>query len=157
MNIAITAAPVRKTIRVNAGQKRAFEVFTAGMGRWWPKSHTINTSPPKEVIVEPRAGGRWYERGEDGGECAWGHVLAWDPPSRVVLAWQISGKWKFDPELLTEVEVRFTAEGENATVVELEHRHLDRFGADAEAVRKSIDSPGGWGGILEHFAAAVAA
>jgi uncharacterized protein YndB with AHSA1/START domain len=147
----IVPAPVRKSILVKAEPARAFEVFTAGISRWWPGSHSIGTSPQKEVVMEPKVGGRWFERGEDGSECQWGQVLAWEPPSRVVLAWQIDAQWRFDPHLVTEVEVRFIPEGQ-ATRVELEHRNLERYGVQSEAVRATYDSPGGWSGLLEGFA-----
>src|SRR4051812_44746439 len=98
----ITPAPVRKSIRVKASPEKAFEVFTAGMSRWWPGSHSINQSPLKSVTIEPRVGGRWFERGEDGSECEWGRVLAWEPPVQLVLAWQVDGQWRFDPNLVTE-------------------------------------------------------
>jgi uncharacterized protein YndB with AHSA1/START domain len=156
MPLEILPAPVRKTLQVKAGQARAFEVFTTGMGRWWPPSHSIGKSPQKDAVMEPRAGGRWFERGEDGTECDWGRVLVWEPPSRVVLAWQISAEWKFDPGLQTEVEVRFIAEGPKLTRVEFEHRNLERYGDKAEAVRKSISSDGGWPGLLAAYAAAAA-
>ncbi len=151
MNLTIAPAPVRKTLRVNAAPERAFEVFTAGMGRWWAKTHSINVSPQKDVIMEPRAGGRWYEVGEDGSECDWGHVIAWEPPGRVLLAWQVDSNWKFDPNLVTEVEVLFIADGDG-TRIELEHRHIERFGA-AEAHRAVLDSPEGWSLLLQNFAA----
>jgi uncharacterized protein YndB with AHSA1/START domain len=152
----ITVAPVRRSIRVKANPAKAFDVFTGGITRWWIKSHSINKSPQKEVVIEPRVGGRWYERGEDGSECPWGRVLAWEPPSRLVLAWQIDGRWQFNPDLVTEVEVRFVADGAE-TRVELEHRHLDRLGDAAEPSRAAFESPQGWGGLLERFAADVAA
>ena len=148
---AIAAAPVRKTIIVQAPRDKAFDIFTRGMVRWWSKSHSINTSPIADIVVEPRAGGRWYERGEDGTECQWGHVIAWEPPGRVVFAWQINAEWKFDPSLVTEVEIRFIAE-QGATRIELEHRDLEKFGDKEAAVRNAIDSPGGWQGLLESFA-----
>jgi uncharacterized protein YndB with AHSA1/START domain len=155
MNVTISPAPVRKSIQVKTSQERAFEIFTAHMGRWWIKGHSINSSPQQDVIIEPRAGGRWYERGEDGSECDWGHVIAWDPPQRVVFAWQINGEWRFDPSLVTEVEIRFTSEGANATRVDLEHRNLDRFGAKAATTRASLDSDGGWAGLLKAYAETV--
>jgi uncharacterized protein YndB with AHSA1/START domain len=130
----IVPAPVRKSMLVPAPPDKAFEVFTRGMGRWWSKEHSINTSPMVDVVIEPRAGGRWYERGEDGSECQWGHVIAWEAPKRLVLAWQLNGDWKFDASLITEVEIRFTAEG-GATRVELEHRDLEKFGEKAETIR----------------------
>src|SRR5215813_8293748 len=104
--------------------------------------------------MEARAGGRWDERGRGGKECEWGRVLVWEPAARLVLSWQLNAQWKFDPDLLTEVEVRFIAEGERLTRVEFEHRGLESYGDQAEAVRKSISSPGGWPGILGGYAAA---
>lgn len=156
MTQTITPAPVRKSIRVAATPERAFAVFTRNMTRWWPVTHSIGTSPLKEAIIEPQEGGRWYERGEDGSECQWGRVLVWDPPARLVLAWQIDGQWRFDPDLVTEVDVRFIPDGADGTRVELEHRNIDRFGAHSEATRGAFDSPQGWSGILENFAGVVA-
>jgi len=157
MNVTISLAPVRKTIKVKANQERAFDIFTSGMGRWWIKGHSINASPQQDVIVEPRAGGRWYERGEDGSECQWGYVIDWDPPRRVVLAWQINSKWRFDPSLVAELEIHFIPEeGGIMTRVELEHRNLDRYGAKAGEMRKSLDSEGGWAGLLQNFIKEVA-
>jgi hypothetical protein len=150
MERTITIAPVRKSIRVNASPARAFEVFTSGMPRWWPASHTILKAPLKEAIIEPRAGGRWYHVGQDGSECETGLVKVWDPPARLVLVWQINAKWEYDPELFTEVEVRFTPDGA-ATRVELEHRHIERMGAGADTARAAVDAPNGWGAILELF------
>jgi uncharacterized protein YndB with AHSA1/START domain len=155
MSTVITPAPVRKSVRVNAAPARAFEIFTAGAARWWLKTHTINPtkSALKEVIMEPRAGGRWYERGEDGSECNWGKVLAWEPPSRLLLGWQINGEFKYDPGVLTEVEVRFTP-ADGGTLVELEHRNLERLGDRAAAMAEAFS--GGWGKLLENFGRTVA-
>ncbi|HEX7968350.1 MAG TPA: SRPBCC family protein [Stellaceae bacterium] len=152
MSRTITFAPVRKTIRVKAPPARAFKVFTTGT--WWPKGHSILASGArqKEVVIEPRAGGRWFERGEDGSECDWGKVLAWEPPGRLLLTWQLNGRFQYDPGLVTEVEVTFIPDGADATRVELEHRHLERAGDTAEAMRAAIDAPDGWAGLLERFA-----
>ena len=147
----IRIAPVRKQLIVKASQSRAFAVFTAEMSRWWPATHSILKSPLKECIVEPRVGGRWYAVGEDGSSCETGYVIAWQPPQGLVLAWQINAEWQFDPELVTEVEVRFIAESADTTRVELEHRHLERMGAKAAEARDAVDSPGGWGAILGSF------
>jgi uncharacterized protein YndB with AHSA1/START domain len=160
MNTLATTAyvePVRKTIQVQATPARAFEVFAAGMSRWWLPTHTINPtkSPIAEVVIEPRSGGRWFERGVDGSECDWGRVLHWEPPTRLVLAWQIDAQWNFDPALRTEVEVRFDAQAEGTTKVSLEHRHLERFGDAAAEMRAAFTSPGGWGGLLERYAGSV--
>ena len=142
--------PVRKSIRVNTAPARAFESFTAGMRRWWRADYSINQSPIGDIVMEPRAGGRWFERGEDGSECQWGTVLAWEPPARLLLAWQITADWRFDPDLHTEVEVRFTPDG-GGTLVELEHR-LEGYGAAAPRMREVFDGPDAWTGLLERFA-----
>ncbi|MGO9698177.1 MAG: SRPBCC family protein [Xanthobacteraceae bacterium] len=155
MNQTVVPAAVRKSVRVDAPPQRAFEVFTAGIGRWWPKTHHIGASDLDKVVIESRTGGRWFERGVDGVECEIGKVLVWDPPSRLVLSWQLTADWKFDADLITEVEVRFLPEGANATRVELEHRNLERFGSRADAFRQQIDSPEGWGGLLQLFAQAA--
>jgi uncharacterized protein YndB with AHSA1/START domain len=148
----IMPAPVRRSIQVGVSRERAFDVFTAGIGRWWPKTHHIGTADLDTLVIEPRQGGRWFERGVDGSECEVGKVLVWDPPARLVLAWQLTPEFKYDPELITEVEVQFIAEGANATRVELEHRNLEQFGDRADAMRQQIDGPDGWGGLLQLFA-----
>lgn len=157
MTQLIAPAPVRRAVTVKGDPDTAFAVFTGNMGKWWPKSHSIGASPQADVVVEPRAGGRWYERGEDGSECPWGHVIDWDPPGRVLLAWQLNAQWAYDPALVTEVEVRFTDAGGGTTRVELEHRLLERFGEQAEMVAAGIGSPEGWQGILGQYAALMAA
>ena len=111
----------------------------------------------KDAFMEPRAGGRWYERGEDGSECEWGKVLVWDPPTRVLLAWQINVQFKYDPTALSEVDIRFSAESPSVTIVELEHRNIDKLGAGAAEFRSKVDAPQGWGGILDLYAACAAA
>jgi uncharacterized protein YndB with AHSA1/START domain len=144
---------VKKSIRVNAAPQRAFEVFANRFDSWWPKDHHIGKSNMKQAVIEPHAGGRWYEKGEDGLECDWGRVLVWDPPSRLVLSWGINSKFVVDETVESEVEVRFIADGIGATRVELEHRIL---AADAQALRDAVDSPRGWGGLLEIYAAKAA-
>jgi uncharacterized protein YndB with AHSA1/START domain len=147
---------VRRAVTVNAPPERAFEVFTAGIASWWPldKAH-IGSQPPTEAVVEPREGGRWFERAADGTECDWGRVLAWDPPHRVLFSWAIGADFKPDPTIATEVEVRFAADGEGATRVELEHRGLEVYGEHAGQMRDTFGSPGGWAGMLAGFAKVV--
>lgn len=105
---------------------RAFDVFTSRMGTWRPKEHHIGKTPFVDIVVEPRIEGRWYERCEDGSECQWGRVLAWEPPARLVLAWQLDTTFQFNPQLVTEVEVRFTSLDASSTRIDFEHRNLDR-------------------------------
>jgi hypothetical protein len=149
----ITPAPVRRSVTVEVSRELAFDVFANRFGLWWPRSHHVGAGDPETFIIEPRAGGRWFERGVDGTECEVGKVAVWEPPARLVLIWQLSADFKFDPELITEVEVRFIAEGADTTRVELEHRDLERFGERAEVMRGMIDAPGGWPGILDTYAA----
>lgn len=150
MSQKITVAPVRKSIRVQVPQTRAFEVFTARFGAWWPKSHHIAAAEMKNAIIEPRQGGRWYEKGVDDSECVWGEVLVWEPPAKIVLSWRLNSKFQLDEEMDSEVEVRFIPDGEGATRVELEHRIT---AVDGEEIAKQVSAPGGWGSLLELYAA----
>ena len=150
----IQAAPVKKTIVVRAPQSRAFDVFTRHFDSWWPKSHHIGKAEMKEAVLEPRKGGRWYEKDMDGTECDWGIVLAWEPPARVLLSWRINSKFQVDESVQSEIEVVFVAAGAETTRVELEHRIV---AADAETLRAAVDAPQGWSGLLEIFAAKASA
>lgn len=145
----ITPAPIRRTLTVRATPEKAFQVFTEGFDRWWPRSHTIGKAPLKEAVLEPRAGGRWYAIDVEGGEQDWGEVLEWEPPRRLLLAWRISAKWAYDPSVATEVEVQFTALGDGEVRVDLEHRHLERLGEGAQETAARLR--GGWPTILELY------
>jgi uncharacterized protein YndB with AHSA1/START domain len=151
----IHPAPVRKSVTVPAAPDRAFHVFTAEMAQWWFKGHSIAPSGMAGLIVEPFSGGRWYEVGQNGEECDWGRVRHWEPPARLVLAWQLSAEFAFDPGLDTEVEVTFRAVAPGQTRVDLEHRGLQNYGAQAAAMAETFGSDGGWGGLLAGFAALI--
>ena len=148
-----TNVSVRKSITVNAPQERAFRVFTEQYNSWWPRSHHIGAAELAQAIIEPKAGGRYYEIGVDGSECDWGSVLAYDPYERVVLSWQLQGDWSYDPDPArgSEVEVRFIAESPDRTRVELEHRHIERHD-QWEKVAEGVDTQDGWTGILAAYA-----
>jgi len=151
----VTRIAVRKSVTVAAPLALAFEVFTGRIESWWPMaSHHIGDADCAAVVIEPRAGGRWYERGEDGSESEWGKVLHWDPPARVILAWQLDGGWKYNPACLTEVEINFSVLDATRTRVDFEHRYLERLGDNAQAVRDLLNS--GWGGILELYVSLAA-
>jgi hypothetical protein len=49
----------------------------------------------------------------------------------------------------------FAPQGEDRTLVELEHRNLDRHGEGWEGMRDAVGSQGGWS--LERFAEVAAA
>jgi uncharacterized protein YndB with AHSA1/START domain len=156
MSSTPASTALQGTVTVGAPLERAFSVFTESFNTWWPPMYHIGQSDMAEAILEPREGGRWYERGVDGVECDWGRVLVWEPPHRLVVTWQINGGWQFDPdpEHASEIEVRFTSSGPHQTLVELEHRLLHRL-VGGEAIRGAIGQGGGWTRILEGFAAAV--
>jgi uncharacterized protein YndB with AHSA1/START domain len=152
----LTIAPVKKSIRVATGQAHAFEVFTSGLDRWWPRNASIGTAPMKANVLEPRLGGRWYQLGEDGSRADVGKILVWEPPHRFVMTWDINSNWKPDTHVSSEVEVRFVADGPDATLVELEHRKFEQMGAEAGAkMRKDVE--GGWPGKLDLFKQAAEA
>jgi uncharacterized protein YndB with AHSA1/START domain len=153
MNTTLRIAPVKKSVLVAGTPQQAFEVFTAGIDRWWPKqTHSLGKTPAVASVIEPRQGGRWYTRHEDGSECVVGHVRVWEPGARLVIGWEISPDWKPDARtaFASEVEVRFVAQA-GGTRVELEHRDFERLGAEGGAkMRRDVD--GGWPTILELYA-----
>jgi uncharacterized protein YndB with AHSA1/START domain len=153
------ATSIRHEIVVEAPIDRAFSVFTDGMGRFKPPEHNMLGVDIAETVFEPREGGRVYDRGVDGSECGWARVLAYEPPDRVVISWDISPHWQIETDLerTSEVEVRFTAETPDRTRVELEHRNLDRHGDGWEGLRQGVDSGDGWPLYLRRFADVVAA
>jgi uncharacterized protein YndB with AHSA1/START domain len=152
-----TIEPVRKQIVVRAPVERAFAVFTEKMDHWWPREHHVGSAPLARTVLEPHVGGRWYAICEDGSRSDTGKVLVWEPPHRIVLAWQLAAGWRYDESFVTELEVRFVAEAPTQTRVELEHRNLERYGASADDLRRSIDAEGGWSLSLRNFARAAEA
>jgi uncharacterized protein YndB with AHSA1/START domain len=157
MTVQAPTASVQKSIVVNAPVERAFSVFTEQMGSWWPPDHHILEAPLAETVFEPRVGGHVYDRGTDGSECRWSRVLAYEPPTRIVFSWDINLQWQVetDPERASEIEIRFTAEGDERTRVDLEHRNLDRHGDGWEQMALAVGSPDGWGKGLKRFAEAA--
>ena len=156
MSSASTTPPLNGAVTVAVPVERAFHVFTASFNTWWPHQYHIGQADVAQIILEPRVGGRWYERGVDGSECDWGRVLAWEPTERVVFTWQIGGDWQFDPDpsRASEIEVRFHADGPAQTTVEVEHRYFERL-VDGEGVYGAIRSGGGWPALLDSYARMV--
>lgn len=147
---------VRRSIVVDAPMARAFTVFTRDIGSWWDPDKHLLEEPLAVMVFEPNVGGHIIDRGVNGTENRWGTVLAYDPPTHVAFSWDINLNWQIETDLTktSEVHVTFTAEGEQRTLVELEHRHLDRHGDGWEAMRDAVGSPGGWD--LEPYAKAIA-
>ena len=158
MTTTPTVPGLHGTATVNLPVSHAFEFFTGFMNRWWPNEYHIGQADMVDTVLEPRVGGRWYERGADGSECDWGRVLVWEPPHRLVLTWQINGHWQFDGDPLraSEVEVRFTADGPDQTTVNLEHRHLDRLVNGQTMHDQIVEAGGGWSTLLDLFATTAA-
>jgi uncharacterized protein YndB with AHSA1/START domain len=159
MTMQAADTSVRTSIVVQAPIERAFSVFTEGIGSWWAKDHHILEAELDEMVFEPREGGHVYDRGVDGSECHWARVLAYEPPRRFVISWDINLRWQLetDPGKTSEVEVRFVAEAPDRTRVELEHRNLERHGDGWEQLRDAVGSPGGWSDGLRLFADAARA
>ena len=146
---------VRRDVLVEAPVEKAFAAFTDRFGDFKPREHNLLAAPIAETVFEGRVGGHIYDRAVDGTECRWARVLAWEPPHRVVFSWDISPRWELveDPELTSEVEVRFVAEGPDRTRVELEHRNLDRHGPGWESVADGVGADQGWPLYLTRYAA----
>ncbi len=145
----MTIAPIVQSVEVKASPARAFELFTIDFGKWRPAMMTIGASPSVTVQFEPKPGGDVFEQAQDGTTTPWGKVLAWEPPSRLAFTWQISSQWAYDPDLITEIEVRFEAAGEGRTKVTLTHSKLEAYGADGAKHAETLRN--GWPGIMASF------
>ncbi len=158
MNTRISAAPIKQSIVVEAPIERAFKVFTEDFGSFKPREHNLLAVPIAETVFEARVGGNIYDRGIDGSECRWARVLAFEPPHRVLLSWDISPRWQIetDPDKTSEWEVLFIAETPNRTRLELEHRHLERHGEGWEGERAGVEGDQGWPLYLRRFAELIA-
>jgi uncharacterized protein YndB with AHSA1/START domain len=158
MSTRLSVAPIKQSIVVEASIERAFKVFTEDFGSFKPREHNLLTVPIAENVFEPRVGGHIYDRGVDGSECHWARVLAYEPPNRVLLSWDISPTWQIEanPDKTSEWEVRFIAETPSRTRLELEHRHLERHGEGWEGVRAGVGGDQGWPLYLQRFARIIA-
>jgi uncharacterized protein YndB with AHSA1/START domain len=157
MSIDTAATSVCTEIIVEVPLERAFAVFTERFDHIKPREHNLLAVEIAQSVFEPRVGGRVYDRGVDGSECQWGRVLAYEPPTRIVFTWDISPRWQIETDLArsSEVEVRFIAEAERRTRVELEHRHLDRHGQGWEGLAAGVRADQGWPLYLQRFAEAA--
>jgi uncharacterized protein YndB with AHSA1/START domain len=146
---------VRKEMVVEAPIERAFSVFTDRFGDIKPPEHNLLGASVVATTFEPRVGGHIYDRAEDGRECHFARILAYEPPNRVVFSWDIGPTWQLETNLdnASEVEVRFTAEGPERTRVELEHRHIDRHGPGWDGIYYGVEGDEGWPLYLARFAA----
>jgi hypothetical protein len=144
---------VKRTLHVAVPVEKAFQVFTERMGAWWPATHHVGKIPFKDIRMDARAGGRWYEINAEGAEVVWGSVVAWEPPTRVVLGWHLQPDFQFDPDVkkASEGSLEFVQEGPESTRVEFEHRYLERHGENWQKLRDSVGSEGGWNSVMGEF------
>jgi uncharacterized protein YndB with AHSA1/START domain len=149
---------VRRELVVEASIAHAFATFVDHFGDFKPPEHNLLGAPIARTTFDSRVGGHIYDVAEDGTQCRWARVLAYEPPDRVVFSWDISPRWQIetDPDHASEVEVRFVAEGPDRTRLELEHRNLDRHGPGWEAVRDGVADDAGWALYLTRYAEVVA-
>ena len=157
MSTQAQATSVRHEVVVAAPVERAFRVFTEQLDRIKPRDHNLLEAEIETTVLEPRAGGRIYDRGVDGSECEWATVLLFEPPDRFVFSWNLSSSWQLepDPDRRSEVEVSFAPEGPDHTRVAMEHRHLDRHGDGWQGMRDGVSGENGWPLYLDRFAALV--
>jgi uncharacterized protein YndB with AHSA1/START domain len=152
-----TSTALRLEIVVDVPQRHAFTVFTEQFDRIKPHEYNLLDVEVAETVFETRVGGHVYDRGVDCSVCRWARVLAFDPPERFVISWDIDTRWQLetDPDRASEVEVRFVPVGAERTRVELFHRHLDRHGDGWPDYRTGLAAEGGWPIFLSRFEAAV--
>ncbi|MBM7366605.1 SRPBCC family protein [Gordonia hydrophobica] len=150
---------IHRAVTVPLPAAEAFELFTARFGDFKPREHNLLGAPITDTVFEPRVGGSIFDRAEDGSECRWARILTFEPPTRVVFSWDIGPTWQIEADhaKCSEVEVRFTADGDRSTVVAVEHRHLDRHGPGWESVRTGVAGDAGWPLYLTRFGELVAA
>jgi uncharacterized protein YndB with AHSA1/START domain len=147
----VAIEPVRKAITVACTVEHAWAVFTDGIATWWPlRTHSLAEAAAVTCWLEARVGGRLMERTDDGTEHEWGRVVACEPPTRLVVAWQPTP----DRPVATEWEIRLSHEGDGTSVV-LEHRGWELLGERGGELRSSYDA--GWTRVLDLYAARASA
>lgn len=131
---------------VGCSPEHAFDVFAEKTASWWPDAHT-RSGDPEAVTIEPRIGGRIFERAASGEEHDWGEVVAWEPPRLLRYLWHIYGP----RERATEVEIRFEGDRDR-TMVRVVQTGFSRLDVEAESLRER--NYAGWSSLFEHFAVA---
>jgi uncharacterized protein YndB with AHSA1/START domain len=146
---ATSVEPVRKSVTVPAAPPRAFELFTAHLGEWWPlATHSVGLQDAVSVTFGEGVGAVIIETDADGTTCRWGTVTHWEPPYRVAFTWHPGA-----PEAeATRVDVTFTPSGPGRTAVQLVHSGWERR-PDGASARDGYDS--GWGPVIDSFAASA--
>jgi hypothetical protein len=136
--------PLRLSFEVACSVEHAFTTWTDRIGAWWPADHTASGEADATVVLEPRLGGRLFERTRSGQEHDWGEVTEWDPPSGFAYLWHL----RRDRADATDVRITFTAMGP-ATRVDIVHSSWERLGDDARTWRDR--NRGGWDSLLPSY------
>ena len=142
---------VRKSVIVPASPDRAFEIFTASFGDWWPlATHSVGADQAASVTFPIGIGGIILETLADGTTTAWGTITGWEPPDRVAFSWH-AGTPEAEAGL---VEVVFTPSGSGSTLVELTHTGWENR-PDGPSARAGYET--GWDPVIEQYARAASA
>lgn len=142
---------LRLSFEIACPQEHAFDVWTNRLSSWWPKGHSASGDPDTTVVLEPRLGGRIFERTPDGTEIDWGEITSWSPPERLEYLWHI----QHDRRDATVVEITFVGLGEGRTRLDIVHSGWERLGADGAAWREA--NSGGWNALVPSFTEAAEA
>jgi Activator of Hsp90 ATPase homolog 1-like protein len=141
--------PLRLSFEVACAARHAFDTWTRRIGVWWPADHTATGEPGLTVLLEPRLGGRIYQRDRQGTEIDWGEVTLWEPPFRLGYLWHL----RRDRADATDVRITFVPLTPASTRVDVEHSGWERLGADADGWRDA--NRAGWTTLLPHFVTAA--
>lgn len=100
---------------VRTSPDAAFTLFTNEIDTWWRRAARHRSQPAASIV---RFDGDSLVEVSGDGPTELGRVLAWEPGSRLVLAW-LDPHWA--PAERTEVEITFEPDGDG-TRVTVEHR-----------------------------------
>ncbi|WP_234027958.1 SRPBCC family protein [Pseudonocardia dioxanivorans] len=156
MNDVAPLPPITGSVSLAVPVERAFAVFTSDINTWWPHQFHIGAADIAEVILEPRVGGRWFERGVDASECDWAASSSGSRRTGSCSPGRSTGSWQFDPDpaKASEIEARFRSDGDHQSIVDVEHRLFERLDG-GDAIRGAINGGGGWELLLDGFATTV--
>jgi uncharacterized protein YndB with AHSA1/START domain len=143
--------PLRLSYELSCSADHAFDVWTTRIAGWWPKGHTTSGDPGAVVILQPREGGRIFERTTDGTEVDWGVITEWSPPRRLGYTWHIGR----DAAQATDVSLTFVDVGDGTSRLDIVQTGWERLGAEGPTYREA--NTAGWGGLIPSFRAAAEA
>lgn len=145
--------PIKQEMEIRCSIDQAFEWFTHGFGKWWPREYSWAKEAMESIGIEPKVGGRCTEIGPQGFQLDWGRVLALRPPEQLIMTWQIGPDRvpQPNPEHASTIEIVFKAESDSVTRVLFEHRDIHQHGEGAQAYRDALNSDYGWPYILRRY------